>query len=300
MGREVLRQGIVDAIAALACDSVAPGACRACTLKSGLQCTSLLQPPQRHNCSHLCQFAVFAATTGTCDVRERKAYMIDPAWQHYNFNDIFRGNHFVFVKNSVVGPPQSLLQEYYETADGKGDLDTLCTLTRKRALRDSGRERFYRASLILHLRVGDVVDESVYSLGTVLTQQTCFYEHDLKKCRSVGWDHYVKPLAAFQSLPDKVGKDPEHVVIMIGSHQSTNMPIMDDFGPRSCWYVHAVQAYLQMLWPSTNITIRAGNTPDDDIVMASLARTVITSGGGFTGLLGDVCRHCSGGTVYSL
>ena len=299
-GREVLQQGIVDAIAALVCDSIAADGCRTCTQNSGLKCASLLQPSQLHNCPHLCHFAAFATATDTCGVRERNAYKTDPAWQNYEFNDLFRHPNAVFQKNRKVGPPQSLINEYYATAGGKGDLDTLCTLTRKRALRDSHPERFYRASLILHLRVGDVVDDSVYSLGTMLKQPTCFYTHNLTKCGSEVWDQYVKPLAAFQSLPEKIDKEPEHVIIMIGSHQGSGMPTVDDPGPRSCWYTHAVKAYLQTLWPRTNITIRTGNSPDDDIVLASLARAIITSGGGFTGLLGDLCSHCSGGTVYSL
>lgn len=301
--REVLRQGIVDAIAAVACDSIAADDCRKCKQKSGLECTSLLQSSQRHNCPQLCHFAAFAAAKDTCSMRERNAYKEDPKWKRYDFNDLFRHRNTVFEKNAIRGPPHSLINEYYATANDKGDLNTLCMLTRKRAQRDSHPERFHRASLILHLRVGDVVDDSVYSLGTMLTQQTCFYTQDLKGCQGQGWDQYVKPLTTFQNLPQKVGKVPGDVIIMMGAHQAPgSMPLgYDDPGPRSCWYVHAVKAYLQTLWPSTKITIRTGgNSPDDDMVMASLARAIITTGGGFSSLLGDLCSRCSGGTVYRM
>lgn len=253
----------------------------------------------RDNCPILCPFATFATTADTCAPARRKVYVMEPQWQKYPFNDLFQHADTKFVKNKPVGPPHSLIREYYATANAKNDLDTLCMLTRKRVQRESSSGRFPRAELVVHLRIGDVVDESVYSLGTMLSEQTCYYTHDLKKCQSPeGWDRYVKPLAAFQSLPDKIAEAPKNIAIMVGSHQSDDLPPLDDFGPRSCWYVHAVQAYLQVLWPSANITIRAGNTPDDDIVMASLARAIVISGGGFTALLGKLCSHCSGGAVY--
>ena len=63
----------------------------------------------------------------------------------------------------------------------------------------------------------------------------------------------------------------------------------------SCQYTLALQTYLERL--GVPVTLRLGRPPEDDLVFASQAETLIVTGGGFSRLLGKLAAKCGANVI---
>jgi hypothetical protein len=123
--------------------------------------------------------------------------------------------------------------------------------------------------LLVHLRVGDVIEEEEHSLAEML-------DRDDVKFNLTG-TRYVRGLNWYRSLD--VGRmNVTRAVLLAGSH----LPYAS-FN-RSCVYVHEVRKVLQRRG-LRDVELRCGQDADEDVVVAAHSRWIEASSGGFSHLL---------------
>ena len=138
------------------------------------------------------------------------------------------------------------------------------------------------AALVVHLRVGDVLEESPKPLATILSRPTAFFPGE-------SWSTYAKPLRYYDALPYAM-LPTRHAVIMAGAHlpyKAYN---------RSCLYIDAVRR--RLLSHGLSVAVRCGRDADDDLVFASHAAAFLPAGGGFSRLVEKMVRMFGGTVVH--
>ena len=129
-------------------------------------------------------------------------------------------------------------------------------------------------ALVVHLRVGDVIDATNYTTSDLLTEQRRFYADPMSV--------YVKPLSFFDTFVESSFLRNRTVILVasatVGEHVSATPPLPS----KSCMYIH-IRRYF---WSrgAGHVQLRLGNLPDDDILYMSMADFFLPSGGGFSRL----------------
>jgi hypothetical protein len=164
--------------------------------------------------------------------------------------------------------PNSLTALYFDKTDKLKDLDVLTQCTK--AFRDMHNIPIPRdTDVVLHLRLGDVIERSEYSVE----------EHLLRECPSLGNYFYVKPYSYFDEEFRSIDTT-NQIIIMYGS-------AFPEFGfAKSEAYVKRITQYLGQKGYKT--FVRKGKGADDDFVFGAHANRIVTTGGGYSKLLSEV------------
>jgi len=215
--------------------------------------------------------------------------------------------------------PDSLASQYMREADENWDIDILINLIKKhdRSLRPEKDE------LVIHLRVGDVVDGSIYTakellekarpycwgpirlggrgargiqtaVGNIEPLALCDEDRHARnprgRSRSVKeWMYYVKPLSFYEQLfGGSLGEGyyagkRVKKITLVAGGCQTH-----DF-TKSKEYIQVIKSLFEK--GGFNVQVRLGNPPDDDFVYMCRSEFFIPSGGGFSRLVNDV-RAC--------
>lgn len=137
--------------------------------------------------------------------------------------------------------------------------------------------------LIIHLRIGDVIDSSDYSVSDHLKGPTPY-----KKNSNI---IYTKPLSYYITAIKIAKKKKIRNIILIGGyHKNTNHT-------KSELYVDTIEK----LFRNNNFICkkRINQDPDDDFVIMCNAKYFLPSGGGFSILISNIVR-LKGGTVFNI
>jgi hypothetical protein len=141
-----------------------------------------------------------------------------------------------------------------------------------------------KEAIVVHVRIGDVVDDSKDSVYNMLRSQTFFYDFAPWQ----DWNAYVKPLNHFVEL-EKLASTGQAVVLVASAHgEDESRPL------KSCQYLHAVSNFFQD--KGHPVTLRTGHTPDSDVLYVSSSSFFAPTGGGFSRLLGSLAKR-RGGTI---
>lgn len=128
--------------------------------------------------------------------------------------------------------------------------------------------------LVMHLRVGDVIDYSKHTYDDFLRSETCD-----TFC-------YVRPL---QSIIDSAARSKMNKVVLVaGAH-------VPDPLPQSQCYLEIVAQELKN--NGYEVTMRLAGHPDDDLIYMSNARHFSPSNGGFSRIITRLVQM-NGGSVY--
>lgn len=181
--------------------------------------------------------------------------------------------------------PDSVAADFIRATDNSTTPDEAFAALRKvlaeRLRQREGGVDAGNGKLVVHLRVGDVIEESAHSLDQMLARNTRLWPDR-------PGSNYVKPLQYFDTLP--VSKLPsKSAVIMAGSH----LPY-SSFN-RSCLYIDAVRRRLQ--GHGLDVALRCGRDVDDDLVYASSAAVFVPAGGGFSHLIARLVASAGGVVV---
>ncbi len=212
----------------------------------------------------------------------------------YRLGDFVR--HAGIFKSSIVRKlyadaqqRKSLIRKYHDATDQGTDIEILSRLVPFNPC----------DKCIVHLRLGDVIDNSPLSVddhwtnpinvetesdtmnGTKWRGSACRSE---KNCSSTG---YVYPKSFFESICDKI---PSQVAIVSGSHKKTVHP------EKSQEYINKVRSFLSSRGKTCELYWN--REPDLDFSDMCNARVLVASGGGFSQLAASVVKH-RGGTVIN-
>ena len=164
-----------------------------------------------------------------------------------------------------------------------------------------------RDAVVVHLRVGDVLDFSRHTVVEMLADYTYYYPNypGLFHARSA-WNKYVMPLSFFAGLQIPPGE-----TVVLGMATTKNafkdtvrrdadgslIPISERDPLKSCQYVDAVAKHFRRR--GHPVVIRSGNAPDDDIAYYSRSSFFVPTGGSFSRLLAALVTRVGGVVLES-
>ena len=158
-----------------------------------------------------------------------------------------------------------------------------------------------RDAIVVHLRVGDVVDFSRHSVTEMLADYTYYYPNNIHS-----WNKYVMPLSFFAGLQIPPGE-----TVVLGMATTKNafkdtirrkadgslVPLSAGDPLKSCQYVDAVVKHFRRR--GHPVVLRSGNVPDDDIAYYSRSSFFVPTGGSFSRLLAALVQRVGGVVLES-
>lgn len=126
-----------------------------------------------------------------------------PNWGKYRLSDFFhhregRKRHEQF--------PSTIIYEYYKKTSEQSDYKTLCdVIDRVQSIRKVEMPRSDHC--VVHLRTGDVIDNSEFTVDQLLSEKRHFqYDHNTREYKKEEWNNYVKPMSYYATVAKKLKK----------------------------------------------------------------------------------------------
>jgi len=169
--------------------------------------------------------------------------------------------------------PNSIASEYMKKTKKFKKYNILADIVRERS--NNTDDLPNDKDLIVHLRVGDVVEDNSSNLSQILTNYSYNFLHN-----------YTCPI---RNIQDKINKSKENfdkIILVAGSHK-------DILSPRSCKYIDVVKKYFEN--NGHIVELRLGKNPDDDFIFMSNAKYFIPScSGNYTLLVKKIVKILGG------
>jgi len=169
--------------------------------------------------------------------------------------------------------PNSIATEYLLKTTKSRDYHTLLDIINKR------QPKFYLDdTIVIHLRIGDVIDENKIKLDKLLSEYTTF---------SAGVN-YVKPIKYYTNLIDTIHNYKIKKILLIGGfHRKGNHD-------KSLQYVNHIKQHFEN--NGFNCTTRINENADEDFLIMCNSKYFVPSGGGFSSIIKQMVI-LKGGTV---
>jgi hypothetical protein len=176
--------------------------------------------------------------------------------------------------------PNSIATEYMKKSKTQRNYSILENILRERTKKTDDLPG--DKDLVVHLRVGDVVEYNKSSLIEIITKYT---HYNLFSPIS----NYTCPIRNIQEKLDKLnGDEIQKIILVAGSHYNI-------LTPKSCRYIDIMKKYLED--KGYNVELRLGKEPDADFVFMSNSKYFIPScSGNYTKLI-KVMVKIMGGKV---
>jgi len=121
--------------------------------------------------------------------------------------------------------------------------------------------------LVIHLRVGEVVDKTKYTVKELLEKERPYGR---------AGRNYVKPLSFYEQHLNKIQKQVKKITLVAGGCK------VHDF-TESKEYIQAIKNLFEK--SGFDVQVRLGNHPDDDFIYMCRSKLFIPSGGCFSRLI---------------
>jgi len=187
--------------------------------------------------------------------------------------------------------PHSLATEYMNLVPrGSSSAKILANLIEKRrskiSLNATAEALPTPGELVIHVRIGDVIELANRTVKEMLHRPTYFYDD----APPAPWHQYVKPLAYFKDIILQ-SKHFKRVAIVAASH------IKLSSYPKSCQYLTILKSYFDG-HGFENVRLRTGRLPDDDVIFMTSASAFLPSGGTFSKMIAKIVSLNGGEIVY--
>lgn len=213
-------------------------------------------------------------------------YFSDPSnYRNYRLSDMITENDG--IRNNPMGVkyhlkyyPESIVAKYYSNQNEPNNMSLLYDIVKNYKLEKYPSEDM----LIIHLRVGDVLEHSKHSVDEHLNKELIYTIQSHR--------NFVKPYSYFQKIIDS-NKEllPKKIEIKAGG-------CCCDDKSKSMEYIQKIKQFFE----KNNFEVEynkenAFKNPDDDFVYMSHGKHFIKSGGGFTNLIEKMVEK-NGGKSY--
>lgn len=169
--------------------------------------------------------------------------------------------------------PDSIASEYMKKSKRQKKYNILADIVRERS--NNTDDLPNDKDLIVHLRVGDVVEDNLSNLSQILTNYSYNFLHN-----------YTCPIRNIQDKISKSKQNFDKIILVAGSHK-------DILSPRSCKYIDVVKKYFEN--NGHIVELRLGKNPDDDFIFMSNAKYFIPScSGNYTLLVKKIVKILGG------
>lgn len=169
--------------------------------------------------------------------------------------------------------PDSIATEYMLKTKKSNDFDTLLSIVNNRK-----SQKFQNDTLVVHLRIGDVIDDSNKSVNELLSDYVLFNNGH----------SYVKPKKYYTNILDSIKNYSIKNVLFIGGfHKKGNHE-------KSMKYVDSIKSYFEE--NGFKCATRINQNADDDFIIMANSKYFVPSGGGFSRVIKQIVKM-KGGTV---
>ena len=164
--------------------------------------------------------------------------------------------------------PNSIATEYMKKTNRKKDYNIILSIVKEKTKKT--KDLPDKNDIIIHLRLGDVVEHNSADVITILSTYTY---RDI-----FSFTNYTPPLSYIKDKIKKIKqKDIGKLVFVAGSH--IEMPT-----PKSCQYIEIIKRYFES--KGYNVQLRLGRKADEDFIfMCNATYFVPSTNGGYTNLI---------------
>ena len=194
----------------------------------------------------------------------------------YRLGDmILHRNQFSGIDYHLIDYPNSIASEYLKATPNKSDLPVLFEIIKKRTTPELKPDE---NTLLIHLRIGDVIDNSRFSVDELLSEGRNYGAiKSEQKEGEWGGHNYVKPLSYYQEVLEIIQTLPINKIILIGGYH------MDGDHSKSEEYVSRIQTFFEE--NKYRVETRINEDPDEDFILMSNSTYFVQSGGGYSRLI---------------
>jgi hypothetical protein len=212
-------------------------------------------------------------------------YFSDPSnYRNYRLSDMITANDS--IRNNPMGVkyhlkyyPDSIIAKYYSKQNEPNNISLLYDIVKNYKLENYPLEN----TIILHLRVGEVLENSNFSVNEHLKDELLY--------TVVSYKNYVKPYSYYQKIIDNnKEKLPTKVEIKAGG-------CFYDDKSKSIEYIKKIKEFFEKNNFKVEYDREKSDNPDIDFVYMSHAKHFIKSGGGFSSLVEKMVNK-NGGKSY--
>ena len=176
--------------------------------------------------------------------------------------------------------PNTIASEYMRRTDDESNYEILNNIILNTKLKNSSLY-IQQNSCLVHLRVGDVIENSEFTVSQLLEKPRKYFngktKHNYVKSRS----YYLENIEKLKDL------DVKDVTIIAGSHIDINLT-------KSWKYITEIEKLFKS--NDFNVMLYTGNHPDDDLILSSRVKYFVKSGGGYSIIISEINR-LNGGTT---
>jgi hypothetical protein len=189
--------------------------------------------------------------------------MISNNWRWKNNGQDYHYKHF----------PNSIATEYMKKTKDFSNYSILYDIVIDRTQKTNDLPD--KNDIIVHLRVGDVVEKNSDDVITILATYSYFTENK--------FSNYTPPLEYIEDKISKINiKIIRKIILVSGSHTHTKTP-------KSCKYIKIIKKYFE--YKGYKVELRLGMNADDDFIFMCNARYFVPStNGGYTKLITNIVK----------
>lgn len=189
--------------------------------------------------------------------------MISTNWRWKNDGQDYHYKHF----------PNSIATEYMKKTKENNNYSILYDIVIDRTQKTNDLPD--KNDIIVHLRVGDVIEENLDDVITILSTYSYMNKNQ--------WSNYTPPLEYLDNKISKININKiQKIILVAGSH-------FDIKTPKSCKYIEIVKKYFE--YKSYKVELRLGMNSDDDFIFMCNARYFLPStNGGYTKLITNMVK----------
>ena len=145
--------------------------------------------------------------------------------------------------------------------------------------------------VVVHLRLGDVIDSSAFSVQELLSSSRSHYPSDNRSVYALAYSYYD-----FHLTDDLLIQQAHRIVLVGAAHGGYSNKTVLPRTTKSCYYVHLLREYFLQRGAKA-VELRLGGLPDDDVLFMAQSRYFVLGGGGFSRTIGWLVEEL-GGTVF--
>lgn len=206
-------------------------------------------------------------------------------YNHYRISDmITTGYHkdfFMGKRYHFKHYPDSIVSKYFRKTNEINRFDILKELVDNYKLE---KKIDYENTTLIHLRLGEVIEESKYSGKDFFEKQIDWSLFNTSR--------YVNSKKYYEYILDNNKNIPRKVIIYSGGCFSSNK------SKKSKEYINLLKSFLEEREFKVINTYYNSNNPDEDFAVMSKSKHFIRSGGGYSKLVKKMVEM-GGGTVYT-
>ena len=177
--------------------------------------------------------------------------------------------------------PDSIATRYMEKTNSILQYSILQECIMENIYKEKPLQDYY----IIHLRTGDVIDNTSYNVIDMLSKPVYHSSIDiLTSC----YHNYVKPLRYYEEKVKLVQMNYptiKTIVLVAGAH----VPLQYE---KSSLYINCISSYMKQ--QGYNVILRLARNPDEDLVYMSQSSYFTPSGGGFSSIITSLVRKNGG------